>query len=97
MYTQWQNIKKPSKDERNWLELIYGKRNANNKFNKLGFNLKNTKSSSNYNFKYKKDKINTIKIFDVSILKTLNNLDIKYKDIKSKYRLAGSEGFEHDM
>ena len=85
MYTQWQNIKKPSKNERNWFELLYGKRNANNKFKKIWFNLKNTKSSVNYNCKYKRDKIETIRIFDIHILKTLKNLEIKYKDIKSKY------------
>ena len=85
MYIQWQNIKKPSKDEVMWFELIYGKRNAYNKFLKTYLNLRNTKSSSNYNSKYKRDKIETIRILDVNILKTLKNLEIKYKDIKSKF------------
>ncbi len=85
MYIQWQNIKKPSKNERNWFELIYGKRTANNKFKKTWFNLQNKKSSSNYNSKYKRGKIETIRNFDVTILKTLKNIEIQYKDIKSKY------------
>lgn len=85
MYTQWQNIKKPSKNEVKWFELIYGKRNAYHKFIKLYLTLKKKKSSSYYNFKYKKEKTKNINSLDIAIFEKIKNLEIKYEDIKSKY------------
>ncbi len=57
MYNKWQNIRRPNREEYNWLKLIFGERKAKDKFGYISTNVNNNKASLKYTPKNKKEKI----------------------------------------